>query len=52
MYAHPGDDKFDRMDSSLKPADENTTITGLYKDDDSLYSLGNLLKRQEEGESL
>jgi hypothetical protein len=38
------------MANSLKPADESLVVTGLYKDDDSLYSLDNLLKRQEEGE--
>ena len=50
VYAHPGKDEFDRMAHSLKPADESLAVTGLYKDDDSLYSLDNLLKRQEEGE--
>ena len=50
VYAHPGKDEFDRMANSLKPADESLAVTGLYKDDDSLYSLDNLLKRQEEGE--
>ena len=38
------------MSSSLKPANKEAVVTGIYKDDDTKYSLENLLKRQEEGE--
>lgn len=52
MYARPAEEpKVDRMSSSLKPAaSKDTVVTGIYKDDDSKYSLENLLKRQEEGD--
>ena len=49
-YAHPGEKKVERMASSLKPENKDLVVTGVYKDDDSLYSLENLLKRQEEGD--
>ena len=39
----------DRMKGTLKPIHEETTITGIYKDDDDKYSLQNLLNRQKEG---
>ncbi len=38
------------MAVSLKPADGTVTVTGVYKDDDSQYSLDNLLKKQEGGD--
>ena len=47
MYAHPGADKIDRMAASLKPVDDSQIVTGVYKDDDSQYSLENLLRKQE-----
>ena len=50
MYAHPAATDVDRMSSSLKPFDDGRVITGAYKDDDSLYSLENLLKKQEGGD--
>ena len=51
MYAKPvAEPPVDRMSSSLKPIDKGTMVTGIYKDDDSKYSLENLLKRQEEGD--
>lgn len=52
MYARSAEEpKVDRMSSSLKPAaSKDTVVTGIYKDDDSKYSLENLLKRQEEGD--
>ena len=51
MYAHPGADKVDRMITSLKPVDDSRIITGTYKDDDSRYSLENLLRKQKGGNS-
>ena len=52
MYVKPADKpRADRMSSTLKPVSkEDTVVTGIYKDDDSKYSLQNLLKRQEEGD--
>ena len=53
MYAEPAVAPVDRMGSSLKalkPCDENSSVTGIYKDDDDKYSLQNLLNRQKEGE--
>ena len=50
MYAHPGATKVDRMAASLKPVDDRQIVTGTYKDDDSQYSLENLLKKQEGGD--
>jgi len=50
VYAHPGADKVDRMAASLKPVDEGQIVTGVYKDDDSLYSLENLLRKQKGGD--
>lgn len=50
MYAHPGADVIDRMASDLKPVDKDQIVTGVYKDDDSQYSLKNLLKKQEGGD--
>ena len=41
----------DRTSRSLKPVDRDAVVTGAYKDDDDKYSLQNLLKRQEEGDS-
>ena len=38
------------MSSTLKPAAKDAVVTGIYKDDDSKYSLESLLKRQEEGD--
>ena len=38
------------MASSLKPVDKDKVVTGAYKDDDSQYSLKNLLKKQEGGD--
>lgn len=51
MYANPAPVPVDRIDSSLKPVDRDAGVTGAYKDDHDKYSLKNLLKRQEEGES-
>ena len=51
MYAKPAaEPPVDRMNSTLKPVKKDTVVTGVYKDDDSKYSLQNLLKRQEEGD--
>ena len=51
MYAKPSTEPpVDRMSSTLKPAAKDTVVTGIYKDDDSKYSLENLLKRQGEGD--
>ncbi|MBR4235940.1 MAG: hypothetical protein IKR85_07750 [Clostridia bacterium] len=51
MYAKPAaEPPVDRMSSTLKPAATDTVVTGIYKDDDSKYSLENLLKRQGEGD--
>ena len=36
-YAHPGEKKVERMASSLKPENKDLVVTGVYKDDDSLY---------------
>lgn len=49
MYAYSTNEKVDRMASSLKPISEEA-VTGTYKDDDSQYSLENLLKKQKEGD--
>jgi hypothetical protein len=49
-YASPGKEKIDHMTMSLKPADGTVTVTGVYKDDDSQYSLDNLLRKQEGGD--
>lgn len=38
------------MAASLKPVDDRQIVTGTYKDDDSQYSLENLLKKQEGGD--
>ena len=38
------------MSSTLKPIAKDTVVTGIYKDDDSKYSLESLLKCQEEGD--
>lgn len=52
MYAEPAaQPQADRMSSSLKLVCKDTKVTGIYKDDDEKYSLENLLKRQEEGDS-
>ncbi len=51
MYAKPAAEQpVDRMSSTLKPIAKETVVTGIYKDDDSKYSLESLLKRQEEGD--
>jgi len=51
MYAKPAEEPpVDRMSSTLKPIAKDTVVTGIYKDDDSKYSLESLLKRQEEGD--
>ena len=53
MYAEPAPTLADRLKSSLKPLkpyDEDTSVTGIYKDDDDKYSLQNLLNRKKEGE--
>lgn len=51
MYAKPAaEPPVDRMSSTLKPVAKDTVVTGIYKDDDSKYSLESLLKRQEEGD--
>ena len=51
MYAESAaEPPVDRMSSTLKPAAKDTVVTGIYKDDDSKYSLENLLKRQGEGD--
>ena len=42
--------KPDRLVNHLKPINRSVVVSGIYKDDDSKYSLENLLKRQEEGE--
>ena len=49
-YAYPDKEKIDRMASSLKPVDDSQVVNGAYKDDDSQYSLENLLKKQEGGD--
>ena len=49
MYAPLEADKVARMANSLKPVNAEAEVTGTYKDDDSQYSLENLLKRQKEG---
>jgi transposase len=49
-YASPGKEKIDRMSNSLKPIDSSQVATGTYKDDDSQYSLENLLKKQKGGD--
>ena len=50
VYADPKAKKatVDRMGSTLKPISHNT-VTGIYKDDDSKYSLDNLLRKQNGG---
>ena len=51
MYAESAaEPPVDRMSCTLKPAAKDTVVTGIYKDDDSKYSLENLLKRQGEGD--
>ena len=51
MYVSPDEtSSVDRLSNSLKPINSDTVVTGIYKDDDTKYSLVNLLKRQEEGE--
>ena len=35
---------------AIKQQNQETPVTGTYKDDDSEYSLQNLLRRQEEGD--
>ena len=49
-YTHPRADKIDRMAASLKPVEDSQSVTGAYKDDDSQYSLENLLRKQEGGD--
>ena len=49
-YASPCKEKIDHRAMSLKPADGTVTVTGVYKDDDSQYSLDNLLRKQEGGD--
>ena len=51
IYANPGSEPVtaSRMESSLKPIIDNT-VTGIYKDDDSQYSLDNLLRKQNGGD--
>lgn len=51
MYAKPTPEPMDTSGSSLKPVNKGVVVTGVYKDDDEKYSLKNLLKRQEEGDS-
>ena len=51
IYATPAAQPVDRTSRSLKPVDRDAVVTGAYKDDDDQYSLQNLLKRQEEGDS-
>lgn len=51
IYAAPAAQPVDRTSRSLKPVDRDAVVTGAYKDDDDKYSLQNLLKRQEEGDS-
>ena len=52
MYAGPAaeEKQADRMSSELRPIARDTVVTGIYKDDDSKYSLETLLRRQEEGD--
>ena len=50
MCAEPAPEPVDRMSASLKPADDGTVVSGIYKDDDDRYSLNSLLQRQEEGD--
>ena len=51
MYSTPAPEPpIDRMKSSLRPVNEDTVVTSVYKDDDEKYSLQRLLSRQEEGE--
>ena len=51
IYANPGSEPVtaSRMESSLKPISDHT-VTGIYKDDDSQYSLDNLLRKQNGGD--
>ena len=52
MYARPAAEPLvDRLSSTLKPAVKDAVVTGIYKDDDSKYSLESLLKRQEDGDA-
>ena len=51
VYAHPAEKKIDRMASALKPVDDSLIVSGVYKDDDSQYSLKHLLRKQEGGDS-
>ncbi len=50
-YADVAKEKADRMASSLKSGNNESIVTGIYKDDDSQYSLENLLKKQGGGDS-
>ena len=50
MYAEPAAEAVNKASSSLKPVNEATEVTGIYKDGDEKYSLSNLLKRQKEGD--
>jgi hypothetical protein len=51
MYAKTtAEPPVDRMSNTLKPVQKDAVVTGIYKDDDSKYSLENLLRRQEEGD--
>ena len=53
MYAKPAAAPVDRLErrlKPLKPCDKDSSVPGIYKDDDDKYSLQNLLSRQKEGE--
>ena len=53
MYAKPAAAPVDRLErrlKPLKPCDKDSSVAGIYKDDDDKYSLQNLLSRQKEGE--
>ena len=50
LYAISDFEPDDRMKNTLKPAHEDTAVTGIYKDDDAKYSLESLLSRQKEGD--
>lgn len=41
--------KVEGSDSHKEPSEEADSLTGVFKDDDSRYSLRNLLQKQEEG---
>ena len=49
-YAECENESVDRMKSNLKPVKKDIVVAGVYKDDDSQYSLDNLLKKQKEGD--